>query len=494
MADGGDTIVALATPPGVGGLGVVRLSGPRALAIAERIAGGPVPARRAAYRILRDPDGTVIDDGIVLGFEGPGSYTGEDVVELQGHGSPLVLQHLIDTALALGARLARPGEFTERAFLNGRMDLAQAEAVADLIHAQTAAAARLARNSLDGALAREIEPVAAAIRHLRVHIEADIDFGETDLESTAAPAVAAGALALARDIEALQARLRPARVYTTGLRLALVGAPNVGKSSLMNRLAEAEVAIVTDRPGTTRDLLRAGIAIDGIPVELIDTAGLHDSEDPIERIGMARAREAAAGADLILEIRDLTRPTVRADVPQAPHIPRIRVWNKSDLAEVAVASPQARVPVSTPWPTAVDTDSQSADVTGNAGFGSPVPGSESPGSESPGTEDSGPEAENPVPEVMVSASTGAGLDALRAAVRAQAGLAETDTQRFSVRARHLEGLAGAAAALRRIHSEQPADLMGEDLRLAEQALDALLGRGDHEALLGAIFAGFCIGK
>ncbi len=435
MADGGDTIVALATPPGVGGLGVVRLSGPRALAIAERIAGGPVPARRAAYRILRDPDGTVIDDGIVLGFEGPGSYTGEDVVELQGHGSPLVLQHLIDTALALGARLARPGEFTERAFLNGRMDLAQAEAVADLIHAQTAAAARLARNSLDGALAREIEPVAAAIRHLRVHIEADIDFGETDLESTAAPAVAAGALALARDIEALQARLRPARVYTTGLRLALVGAPNVGKSSLMNRLAEAEVAIVTDRPGTTRDLLRATIAIAGIPVELIDTAGLHDSEDEVERIGIERARSAAAGADLILEIRDLTRPHVRAPLPDLPGIPVLQVWNKQDLCP---------------------RDTREG--------------------------------------LHVSAVTGAGLDDLRAAIRAEAGVADSGRQRFSVRARHLEGLAAVGACLRRIHAAHAPDLIAEDLRLAERALDGLLGRGDHEELLGAIFAGFCIGK
>jgi len=431
-----DTIVALATPTGVGGIGVVRLSGPCAVAIAESIAGHAPGPRRATHRRLRNADGEVVDDGIVILFPGPHSYTGEDVVELQGHGSPVLLQQLVETARRLGARLARPGEFTERAFLNGRMDLAQAEAVADLIHAQTAAAARLARNSLDGALAREIEPVGAEIRDLRVLIEAEIDFGETDLESAVAPEVAARASTLAAAVDALRARLRPARVYTAGMRLALVGAPNVGKSSLMNRLADAEVAIVTDRPGTTRDLLRANIAIDGIPVELVDTAGMHDSEDEIERIGIERARDAAAAADLVLEIRDLTRPEARATLPDLPGIPLLRVWNKADLMPGAVA------------------------------------------------EDG----------LVVSAATGAGLDALSAAIRDQAGLADAAEQRFSVRTRHLEGLEGVAACLRRIHPDQPPDLIAEDLRLAERALDELLGGVDHEALLGAIFAGFCIGK
>jgi len=430
-----DTIVALATPAGVGGIGVVRLSGPRALALAEKIAGPDLPPRRASHRRLRAADGALLDDGIVIAFPGPHSYTGEDVVELQGHGSPVLLQVLLDAALQLGARMARPGEFTERAFLNGRMDLAQAEAVADLIHAQTATAARLARSSLDGALARELEPVAREILDLRVLIEAEIDFGETDLESAVAPEVAQRAAALATSVDALIARLRPARVYTTGMRLALIGAPNVGKSSLMNRLADAEVAIVTDRPGTTRDLLRASIAIDGIPVELIDTAGLHDSEDEVERIGIERARGAAAGADLILEVRDLTRPQVRAPLPDLPGIPVLQVWNKQDLCP---------------------RDAREG--------------------------------------LQVSAVTGVGLDDLRAAIRAEAGVADSGRQRFSVRVRHLEGLAAVGACLRRIHAAHPPDLIAEELRLAERALDSLLGRGDHEELLGAIFAGFCIGK
>ena len=431
-----DTIVALATPSGVGGIGVVRLSGPRAVALAEAIAGAGIRPRRATHRRLRDADGTVIDDGIVIQFPAPRSYTGEDVVELQGHGSPVLLQQLVESARRLGARLARPGEFTERAYLNGRMDLAQAEAVADLIHARTATAARLARNSLDGALAREIEPVAREIRELRVLIEAEIDFGETDLESAVAPEVAARAAGLATAVEGLRQRLQRARVYSAGMRMALVGAPNVGKSSLMNRLADADVAIVTDRPGTTRDLLRAHIAIDGIPVELVDTAGMHDSEDEVERIGIERARDAAAGADLLLEIRDMARPDARAALPDLAGIPRLRVWNKADLV---------------PGATAAD-------------------------------------------GLLVSAATGAGLDALHAAIRERVGITDGASERFSVRTRHLEGLEGVASALGRIRADQPPDLIAEDLRLAERALDGLLGRGDHEALLGAIFAGFCIGK
>ena len=448
MTGAADTIVAVATPPGVGGIGVIRLSGPAALLIAEAIAGPDLPPRRAIHRRLHDPAEGVIDDGIVIVFPAPHSYTGEDVVEIQGHGSPVLLQLLLDTALGLGARMARPGEFTERAFLHGRMDLAQAEAVADLIHAQTATAARLARSSLDGALAQDVEPVAREILNLRVLIEAEIDFGETDLESAVAPEVARRAQALAADVEALLARLRPARIYSTGMRLALVGAPNVGKSSLMNRLADAEVAIVTALPGTTRDLLRANVAIDGIPVELIDTAGLRDSEDEVERIGIERARGAAAGADLILEIRDLTRPEVRAPLPDLPGIPVLQVWNKQDLC---------------PLDTCEGLQEDLCPLDTREGL-------------------------------HVSAVTGAGLDDLRAAIRAEAGVADAGRQRFSVRVRHLEGLAAVGACLRRIHAAHPPDLIAEDLRLAERALDSLLGRGDHEELLGAIFAGFCIGK
>ncbi|ADC73088.1 tRNA modification GTPase TrmE [Thioalkalivibrio sp. K90mix] len=433
-----DTIVAVATPPGVGGIGVVRLSGPQSLVIARRLTGRDrLRPRQAHYGRLTDPaSGETIDDGLILYFPAPHSYTGEDVVELQGHGSPVLLEALVAAAVGLGARRARPGEFTEQAFLNGRLDLAQAEAVADLIHAQTTQAARLARSSLDGALAAELEPVSRAIRDMRVIIEAEIDFGETDLESEAAPDIARRTEVLHTTILALLERLRPARYFAQGLRLALVGAPNVGKSSLMNRLAESEVAIVTDRPGTTRDVLRSPIAIHGIPVELIDTAGLHASDDPVEKIGMQRAREAATGADLILDLRDLTRPEAVPELEAPPEIPRLTVWNKQDCVA----------------------DSRSTEG------------------------------------IVISARTGAGIDELKQAIVERLGASEGGQQRFSVRARHLDGLRLAALHLGRIEASAAPDLIAEELRLAEAALDALLGRQDHEALLGEIFAGFCIGK
>ena len=436
---GADTIVAVATPPGVGGIGVVRLSGPQALPIAQRLTGrDALHPRKAHYGGFLDPvSGEALDDGLTLFFPGPHSYTGEDVVELQGHGSPVLLEAIVAAAVDLGARRARPGEFTEQAFLNGRLDLAQAEAVADLIHAQTAQAARLARSSLDGALAAELEPVSRAIRDMRVIIEAEIDFGETDLESEAAADIARRADTLHTTIRELLERLRPARYFAQGLRLALVGAPNVGKSSLMNRLAESEVAIVTDRPGTTRDVLRSPIAIHGIPVELIDTAGLHASEDPVERIGMQRAREAATGADLVVELRDLTRPEAIPALEASPDIPRLVVWNKLDCI-----------------------------ADGSA----------------------------PADELAISAHTGVGIDALKDAIVERLGAGEGGQQRFSVRARHLDGLRAAATHLAAIDPQAPPDLIAEELRLAERALDELLGRQDHEALLGEIFAGFCIGK
>ncbi len=434
----GDTIVAVATPQGTGGIGVVRLSGSESAALARRITGLDPRPRHAHYARLRDPvDGEPIDDGLVLYFPAPHSYTGEDVVEFQGHGSPVLLERLVAACVALGARRARPGEYTERAFLNGRMDLAQAEAVADLIHAQTERAARRARSSLDGALADRLQPVSRRIRDLRVHMEAELDFGETDLESDVAGTLAPQARELAAGIRELLQGLRPARYLDRGLRLALIGAPNAGKSSLMNRLAEEEVAIVTDRPGTTRDVLRAPVAIHGVPVEIVDTAGLHASEDPVEIIGMERAREAGRAADLVLELRDLTAPDrpLPDDLPE--DLPRLVVWNKRDLA--------------------------------------------------------GPEASE-TGTLAISARTGEGLEALRDAIVERLGLHPREDDGFSVRARHLDGLAAAATALERIHPDLPGDLAAEELRSAEQALDALLGRQDHEALLGEIFAGFCIGK
>ena len=438
-----ETIVAIATPPGVGGVGIVRISGPLAKTIAEHSVQSGLEPRRAHYHRFRDLNGAVIDAGITLFFPGPASYTGEDVVEFHAHGSPVLLQALVDTFRAAGARMARPGEFTERAFLNGKLDLAQAEAVADLIHAQTLTAARLARNSLDGGLAREVEPMVERIQELRMLIEADIDFGETDLDSPLAMIVANRAAELAAEMASRLSELRPMRAFTHGLRVALAGAPNVGKSSLMNALAAREVAIVTDVPGTTRDLLRAPVAIHGIPLELIDTAGLRPSEDPVERIGIERARAVLASVDLILEIRDLARPEATVSLLDAERIPRIVVWNKGDLV-ADNDSPEDRVQV--------------AD------------------------------------ELVISVRTGAGLDRLCDKIREQLGVVDPGPDRYSVRSRHLEALERVQRNLIRIDPQQTPDLIAENLRLAAAALDELLGRGDHEALLGRIFSGFCIGK
>jgi tRNA modification GTPase len=438
-----ETIVAIATPPGVGGVGIVRLSGPLAPTIAKQSVQSELAPRRAQYHPFRDLKGVVIDAGIVLFFPGPASYTGEDVVEFHAHGSPVLLQALVDSFRAAGARMARPGEFTERAFLNGKLDLAQAEAVADLIHAQTLTAARLARNSLDGGLAREIDPLMERIQDMRMSIEADIDFGETDLDSPLAAIVAHRALELAAEIARRLRELRPMRAFTHGLRVALAGAPNVGKSSLMNALAAREVAIVTDVPGTTRDLLRAPVAIHGIPLELIDTAGLRSSDDPVERIGIERAREVLASVDLILEIRDLARPEAIVPLLDAERIPRIVVWNKGDLVSKSI--PAA-------------------------------------------------ECTQEMEELVISVRTGEGLDQLCDRIRDQLGIADPGPDGFSVRARHLDALEQVQRHLVRIEPHQTPDLIAENLRLAAAALDELLGRGDHEALLGRIFSGFCIGK
>jgi tRNA modification GTPase len=430
-----DTIVALATPPGVGGIGIIRLSGPTAARIAQDLVGPLGAPRLAAYRTFRGVDGQPIDHGIVLYFPAPASYTGEEVVELQGHGSPVALEQLIAAAVQSGARVARPGEFTERAFHNGRIDLAQAEAVMDLIHARTTAAARLAYHSLEGALSQALEPLRARLHALRVTMEADLDFGETDLDASLLQQVSERSAQLRADVLALQQRLAPVRAYTQGVRIVIAGAPNAGKSSLMNRLAAADIAIVTDRPGTTRDVLRATVAFFGLPVELMDTAGLHASEDLVEQLGMQRTQAALQAADMVLEIRDLTRPDVTVDLALPEGIPRLVVWNKRDLVTIL-----------------------------------------------------------PATGVAVSAWTGEGLEDLQKAVHTCLGVHAPEPQGFSVRTRHLEALARVAQCLAPIQPNLLPELVAEQLRSAMLAMDELFGRSDPEALLGAIFADFCIGK
>lgn len=446
---GRDTIVAPATAPGRAGIGVLRLSGPRAFAIAETLCGqAPQPgrARRARFHAA---DGSLLDDGLLLAFAAPRSFTGEDVVELHGHGNPLLLAAVQARCIALGARAARPGEFSERAFLEGKLDLAQAEAVADLIAAGSEAALRAARRSLEGVFSARVDELVEALTALRVQVEAGIDFPEEAIEPLAGAALA-GHWQAARALHAALAAdaARGARLVD-GLHVVLVGAPNAGKSALLNALAGAERAIVTPIPGTTRDLLREGLRLDGVELTLVDSAGLRDSADPVEAEGIRRARAEAAKADLRLAVLD----DREADAAMAR------------LAAEFAAERHAGVL----W---VHTH---ADLTGRVGA----------------HEDRADGL-----HLWIDASRGEGLDALRQALREAAGDGD-GAGVFSARARHLEAIARAGALLDAATAQWragQAELAAEDLRLAQDALGEITGRVSADALLGRVFASFCIGK
>lgn len=447
MTHAPDTIVAIATAPGAGGVGMLRLSGPQARPIAEAIGVRAMQPRHAHYARFRDAGGEVIDDGIALWFPAPNSFTGEDVVELQGHGSPVVLQQLVARCIVLGARQARPGEFSERAFLNGKLDLAQAEAIADLIAASDTRAARAARRSLDGVFSRRVDEVAEQLVLLRIHVEAAIDFADEPLDTLGGAQVRSGL------VTALQAMLRlrddaeRGRKLRDGLHAVLVGPPNAGKSSLLNALAGSERAIVTDIAGTTRDTLRETIRIDGLELTLVDTAGLREGGDAIEREGMRRARAEMQRTDLAIVVVDAREPQAGRDavgdsIAEVPQ--QLWIHNKSDLLDV--------IPSDAP-----------ADV------------------------------------VHVSAATGLGLDQLHARLRALASGSAGDSVdgEFSARARHVEAISQAIGHAERAESElvhEHLELAAEELRLAHEALGEITGRMSADDLLGRIFSSFCIGK
>ncbi|WJW75503.1 tRNA uridine-5-carboxymethylaminomethyl(34) synthesis GTPase MnmE [Thiohalobacter sp. IOR34] len=444
-----DTIAAIATPPGRGGVGILRISGPAAGAIAEGVLGRLPAPRRAELHDFRDAAGQTIDQGLALYFPAPHSFTGEEVLEFQGHGGPVVMDLLLARVLELGARLARPGEFSERAFLNDKLDLAQAEAVADLIDSGTAGAARAAMRSLQGEFSRRIHELVEGLIRLRMYVEAAIDFPEEEIDFLADGQVAAQLADLESAFDGVQAAARQGRLLREGMTLVIAGRPNAGKSSLLNALAGRDSAIVTGIPGTTRDLLREQVQIDGMPLHLIDTAGLRETEDEVEREGVRRAWQAIGEADRLLLVIDDQAGFSSEDQAILDRLPAdlacTRVYNKIDLSG----------------------------------------------------REAGPAGGGETPAIALSARTGAGLEALREHLKAVMGFGGEVEDGFIARRRHLDALARARAHLdagRELLQGGAGELLAEELRLAQQALGEITGEVTADDLLGRIFASFCIGK
>ncbi|HQQ73699.1 MAG TPA: tRNA uridine-5-carboxymethylaminomethyl(34) synthesis GTPase MnmE [Pseudomonadales bacterium] len=444
-----DTIAAIATAPGKGGVGIIRLSGKEALGIGEAISKKKLPVRHAVFSSFSDDNG-IIDQGIALYFAAPASFTGEDVVELHGHGGPQVLNMLLATCVQHGARLARPGEFSERAYLNDKLDLAQAEAIADLIDAGSAQAARNAVHSLQGQFSAAINVLVEKLVQLRIYVEAAIDFPDEEIDFLADGNVAAQLAVLSLELDDILRQARQGALIREGLQVVIAGKPNAGKSSLLNALAGRDAAIVTDIAGTTRDVLREYIDVDGLPLHIIDTAGLRDSEDPVEQEGIRRAWAEIEKADLVLLLVDSSTSAetdpdrLWQDIShhRRPTVKTLIVRNKIDVSLLH------------------------QDTTADL--------------------------------VCVSAKTGAGLAALKAALKEKAGLQSAGEGLFSARSRHVDALMRTHSLLQdaavRFGSSGAGELLAEDLKLAQRFLGEITGQFSSDELLGRIFSGFCIGK
>lgn len=444
-----DTIVAIATPPGRGGVGIVRISGKRAIEIAQALFGNAPAPRQAALRIFRDAQGEAIDTGIALYFAAPHSFTGEAVLELHGHGGPIVLDLLLARVLALGARLAEPGEFSRRAFLNDKLDLVEAEAIADLIAADSAQAARAAVRSLQGEFSQRLHELTEALIATRLHVEAAIDFPDEELDLLQDRVLLermTHALQLAANI---QRQAQQGGLLREGMTIVIAGKPNAGKSSLLNRLAGYDAAIVTEVPGTTRDVLRERINIDGLPLHIIDTAGLRDTQDRVEAEGIRRAQAEISKADRVLYVVDASHcdeSSLQRELAQLPQaIATTVVMNKIDLSN--------------------DAPRHQADA---------------------------------MPRFYLSAQTNAGMDLLREHLKACIGYSSTDSGSFLARRRHLDALQRAMQHMQQAQanllSRRAGELCAEELRLAQQALAEITGEFTSDDLLGRIFGTFCIGK
>jgi tRNA modification GTPase len=446
MIASGDTIAAIATPPGNGGVGVIRISGPAVTDIAAGLSSKKLKPRYARYVSFVDADGGAIDSGLVLYFPAPASFTGEDVLELQGHGGRVVLDMLLRRVLALGARLAGPGEFSQRAYLNNKLDLAQAEAIADLITSSTEQAVRSAQQSMQGVFSAQINELVDELIELRVYIEAAIDFVDEEIDFLSDGVVAGKIDQLQQKVQKIQATAQQGRLLHDGISVVLAGKPNAGKSSLLNALAGHEAAIVTEVAGTTRDVLRERIQLDGMPLHIIDTAGLHDSDNIVEQEGIRRAQLEIQKADKVLLLLDITQPedeSLLASLPEGINITRI--YNKIDLA----GQP----------PRMVET-AQGV-------------------------------------EIYLSVKSTAGLDLLKQHLKQSAGFTETADSVFVARRRHIQALSEAEQALQSAGAQlanHAPELVAEDLRQAQNSLSTITGEFGADDLLGEIFGSFCIGK
>jgi tRNA modification GTPase len=446
-----ETIAATATPTGRGGVAVVRISGNQAQSLMPALLGREIPPRRACFLPFLDENGSIVDSGIALFFPAPHSYTGEDILELQCHGSPVVLDILLRTLQNLGVRLARPGEFSLRAFLNNKIDLAQAEAVSDLIESATEAAARSAQNTLQGVFSKAVDTLVEQLIQLRLYVEAAIDFSDEDIDFLSENGIGEKLEMLLQQLARTQQSARQGALLREGLTLVIAGKPNVGKSSLLNYLAGRETAIVTSQAGTTRDILREYIQIDGMPLHLIDTAGLRDSDDIIEQEGIRRAKAAMQNAGRILLIADDGNQQANGDdtvfngLPS--HVPITFIHNKIDIsgAEPTIQTDGACV------------------------------------------------------HIKLSVKTGAGIDLLKSHLKQIAGYNDNGGESaFTARRRHLDALQQAhnhmTGALAQINQTGALELIAEELRLAQQALSEITGKFTTEDLLDRVFSSFCIGK
>ncbi len=456
MAKAHDTIAAIATPPGRGGIGIIRLSGAKAAVIAKQLVGKKLgkqnlKAREATFCNFLGEDGTPIDNGILIYYPQPASYTGEHVVELQGHGGRVVMSMLLDRVLALGARQARPGEFTERAFVNNKIDLVQAEAVAALIDSVSSQAARSAIRSLDGKFSKNINSLLQRLISLRTFIESALDFPEEEIDFIQEADIKEKLSACVDEIGKMLVRAQQGARLGEGLKLAIIGSPNVGKSSLLNRLAGREAAIVSTTPGTTRDIVEENILIEGAPLNLLDTAGLRDTRDDVEEEGIKRALNAASSADIILWLTEYGQKTGRAEQGLLETIPEnvkmIVVRNKVDLA-----------------------DNKNELLEKNKYS----------------------------TEVFLSAKTGEGVDALVQQLKTIMGLSETSEDSYMARTRHLNALLRTqeflTKAVQSAEDKISLELLAEDLRMAQESLGTITGSFVADDLLGEIFSSFCIGK